>query len=208
MTMNFRTIKDNLVTILGAAAAGQYLVAGYRSQDRAAVPLRLVQVFWSGNTMPDNQAGLTGTFEADTTYTLELQTSATATGDVTALENDASSDGDRATALAEILTAAQNADAQFDELVELITQALLDGTNVDAGTTGPPFIISGRWLPISVKDPVKTEGQHVTVTGRIMYNCLIQETVEGVTPTPAVAPALDVTDDLDGDDNEKTGSIT
>ena len=206
--MNFRTIKGNIVTILGAAAAGQYQVLGYRGQDRKAKITRLVQVFWSGNTLPDGQAGLIGPFQADTTYTIELRTSASATGDLAALEDENSTDGERATAIAAILTAAQNADEQFDELVELVTQALLDGANLDAGTSGPPYVISGRWLPVSQKDPVKTEGEHVTVTGRILYNCLIQETVEGLTPTPAVAPALDVTDDLSGDDVEKTGSLT
>ena len=206
--MNFRTIKDNLVTILGTAAAGQYQVLGYRRQDRKADSLRLVQVFWSGNTIPDGQAGLTGPFQADTTYTIELRVSATATGDVAALENEASTEGQRATAIAAILTAAQNADDQFDELVELITQALLDGNNVDAGTAGPPYVISGRWLPVSQKDPVQTEGEHVTITGRIMYNCLIHETVEGVTPIPAASPAFDITNDLQGDDVEKTGSTT
>lgn len=206
--MNFRTIKDNIVTILGVAAVGEYQVLGYQGQDRKANTLRLVQVFWSGNTIPDGQAGLTGSFQADTTYTIELTVSARATGDVATLEDNNATDGDRATAIAAILTAAKNVDDQFDELVDLITQALLDGANVDAGTTGPPFIISGRWLPVSQKDPVKTEGEHVTITGRILYNCLIHETVEGLTPTPAESPALDVTNDLVGDDNEKTGSIT
>ena len=208
--MNFETAKANLVTILGDAAAGQYQVVGYQPQGLSGAQVldnsRIVQVSSQNATLPKDRAGLTGPFDMDTTYIIGLTVSASTKGDLATLDNEASTEGDRATAIAAMILASENADRQWDELARLVIQTLFDGRNVDVGFVAP-YPVQGRWIPGWEKDQPKESGQHAVVTGRILFNCMISEIAPGATPTPAGALPMDADLVIDGD-TAKAGTQT
>lgn len=208
MTMNFRVIKTNLENILGAASvAGAYRVLGYSPQGQSAEQVkgsnRLVRVYFKNFAAPSDRAGLTGPYDLDVNYQIELTVSAPTLVDLAVLENDNATPVAKAAALAGLDTAEKNADDSFDELVDTLMQTLLDGVNVDVGST--PQVVSGRWVPGAEKEQPKERGGLVTITGHMMFNCLVTEEPPGAETTDAVPPAFDQTTDLVGDDSERTG---
>lgn len=211
--MNFEIIKQNLITILGDDAAGNFKVVGYQQQNKDASEVagnsRRVQVFSQESDIPEGRSGLTGPFDTETTYAVELTVSAKAKADLATINNPGSTAEQITAAMVALEIPAGIVDAQFDELLRLVMQILLDGKNVDIGTA-KPFPVSGRWIPKWKKDQLKEQGDHVALTGRIFYRCLITEQVGGLVGIPAVAPAFNIettnlAPDDAGDDQSKQG---
>lgn len=209
MTMLFRTLKANLTTILGAAAAGQYTVVGYQQQTIDAKEVlglrRRVQVFFDSGDFSKGKAGVASSTQHEITYRVELTVSASAKGDLTVINNPASTDPQRATAIAAFQTAASEADDSLDEFFDLIYQVLMDADNLDIGTSGPPYAVSNRWVSGMRKSSIIPQGEYVILTGSIDYTCQAIENITGAIVTPAGVGPFDQTLDLIGDDNEKTG---
>lgn len=207
--MEFRTIKANLVIILGEAAAGRYQVVGYPGQSKAAGEvlgnLRTVQVFYGNGDFSKGKAGITGPTVHEAVYQIRLIVASQAVGDIATINNPASTPEQKATALAGILNSAEQADASIDELFDIIYQILMDGRNLDLGTTGPPFTVSERWVAGMQKDDPLPEGEYVAITGNIQFGCQMIEQVPGDTTAETANPSYDMTNDIDGDDTEKTG---
>ena len=207
--MEFRIIKDNLVTILGDAAAGRYQVVGYQGQSKAAGEilgnLRTVQVFYGDGNFPKGKAALTGPTTHEATYQIRLIVASQATGDIATINNPAATPAQKATALAAILNSAEQADASMDEFLEIIYQILMDARNDDIGTGGPPYRVADRWVEGMLKDEPLPEGEYVTLTGSIQFGCQLTEQVLGDTTAETAKPTYDTTLDIDGDNIEKTG---
>ena len=210
--MQFRTTKANLITILGDAAAGRYQVVDHQVQVVDSTEIlgnsRRVQVFYGEGDFPKGKAALTGPTQHEAVYRVELAVSAATTVDLAVLNNPASTDGQRQTALAAFDSSAKLADDSIDELFDIVYQVLMDGRNVDLGETGPPYKVSNRWVDGFRKEAPVPQGEYVELTASVQFSCQLIEEVTGETGTPAVSPAFDVVDDIIGDDNEKTGSLT
>ena len=211
--MNFRVLKENLEEILLASAVSEcYEVVGYQVQGTAAKEVlgakRRVQVFYdSGDFLKGKAAISGGPTQHEITYRIELTVSAESKADLTVINDSGSTAAEIAAAISSFQTAASEADNSLDEFFEIVYQILMDSRNEDIGTTGPPFIVSSRWVGRMQKDNPLGQGEYVVLTGTIEFTCMAVEEVLGDTGTPAGTGAYDQTTDLEGDDNEKTGVI-
>lgn len=211
--MQFRTTKTNLITILGDAAAGRFRVVDHQVQVVDSTEIlgtkRRVQVFYGEGDFPKGQAAISGSAtQHEATYRVELAVSAATTVNLTVLNDPGSDDAARAAALLAFKSSAKLADDSMDELFDIVYQILMDARNVDLGGTGPPYKVSDRWVSGFRKESPVPQGEFVELTASVFFDCNLVEEVEGDTGTAAVQPAFNVTHDIDGDDNEKTGLLT
>lgn len=210
--MQFRITKKNLVTILGNAARGRFRVVDHQVQVIDSTEIlgdnRRVQVFYGEGDFSKSKAGQTGPVQHEPTYRIELGVSAATEVNLAVLNSETSTAAQRSAALSAFKSSAKLADDSIDELFEIVYQILMDGRNVDLGEEGPPYVISNRWVESFRKDSPVPQGEYVELTGSIQFSCQMIEAITGDTGKDAVQPAFDITDDLDGDDNEKTGVTT
>lgn len=208
--MLFRTLKTNLEAMLAQAAIGRYQVVGYQTQGTGANEVlgndRRVMVFYDSGGFDDGKAAIVGSkVQHRAVYRIELMASAVTRGDVAAITDPTKTPAEKAAAIAAFQNATKIADDSLDELMEIVYQILMDSRNSDIGTTGPPFLVSSRWVSGMQKDNPLEDGEFVVLTGSIDFSCMAVETVSGDTGTPAGAKPFEQTVDLDGDDVEKTG---
>ena len=178
--MNFETIKANIVTILGAGAAGRYRTIGNQQQrDSAKLNVddsRSVQVFYSAGTFPKSGASLRGPIRHEMTFRIELVASKAATVDVATLESSTSTAAQKATALAALQNAASLADDSLDDLFSVAYNVLMDNSDLDLG---PGIVVSSRWVGGFRKDAPHPRGDLVTMVGSADFTCSYFEELSG-----------------------------
>jgi hypothetical protein len=204
--MKFREIKQALVDTIGDAANGRFVVIGYQRQTKSSESVnqnRLVQVYYFRGELPKSGGRLTGPKNHEMTFNIDMTVSASAEADLATLNDAGSTAAQRQTALANIKTAAEKADDELDELIDIIFQILYDGRNLDLGLTRGAF--GSRWVPEIQKNTTIEEGQFVLKTAMLQYTCKTDEEVTGAVPTQPATVTFDTTVDIDGDDVEKTG---
>jgi hypothetical protein len=219
MTMMFRTVKDRLVTILGNAASGNYRVWGYQGQSTDALTTtganRKVAVHYRSGSFPRSAASQRGPTRHEMEFQVELLTSAKASGDVSALENPASSASERATAISNFTPAAKACDALMDGFIDAIYQVLMDNEAIylDNGTDGD-LKVANRWISRVQKDDPLPDGGLAVLTATITYNVVAMETITGaaaVGDMDLVSLDLlvegDVDDPVEGDTNEGRAAV-
>jgi hypothetical protein len=191
--MQFRTIKDAIVSILGAAEAGRYRTIGYQERSQAATEVlnnnRSVSVYFSSGDLPKSGGSLTGPFKHDATYKIDLVVSKSAQGDLATINNPASTPAQLTTALANISEATALADGSLDELYDVIFNVLLDAQNVDFGLDIGN--VSNRWISNLDKHQPIERGSLVVLTGVMQLNCTMTEVVEGDPGTDIQDPIMD-----------------
>lgn len=178
--MNFQTLKSNLVTILGTAAAGRYRTVGYQQQGDSATNTKgvnqSVQVFYISGNFPKSGASLRGPVRHEMTFRVELTASAAAKGNLAVLDNPASTEAQVAAAISGIQDAAALADAALDSLFSIIYGVLMDNRNLDVGLS---VTVADRWIGGFTKNGVHPRGQLVTCTGNLDYTCTYFEELTG-----------------------------
>ena len=208
--MNFRTLKANLICILGDAEFGRYRTVGYQHQGSGAEEFtglkRRVQVVVGSGDFPKSKSGMSSYTQHDLDFGIELTVSSNSVGDLSVLNDENATESELLTALDRFQDASEIADNSFDELVEIVYQILMDGNNIYIGTTGLPHIVSSRWSGGWSKDKPMNFGKQVVITGTIQFTCQTEEEITGDTGTSAGDGPFNQTLDLDGDDNEKTGA--
>lgn len=176
--MKFREVKANIVTLLGAAAAGQYRVSGYQEQDVHAEEItgtdRLVQVFVGSSEIPKSGAGY-GPYKFDVTARIYMTVSEPAYADLTVLNNPASTPVQIAAALAAAEPAAEKADTALDELFELVFNELMKGDNYDLGMSIGE--VANRWMGSFEKESPQPRGDRVVLSGMTMLTFTTSEDV-------------------------------
>jgi len=179
--MYFRTISAGIVSLLGAAASGQYRVVGYQEQDVASDEIRnterLVQVRYKRGEFPRSGSGR-GPIAHHMDFEIMLTVSSAAGVDLTILENPASTPTQIATALAASESASKRVNDSMDELFDLVYQVLMSGPNIDLGLG---FRIGSRWVPDFEKGDVYNRGEHAVLTGMLRVSCQIDESVPSAT---------------------------
>lgn len=181
MTMKFREIKAAIATVLANAAAGRYRVRGFPELNLDAAALddtdRVVQVFYRTGEFPKSSSGR-GPFDHQMTFRVFCAASASASVDLTVLDNPASTPTQIATALAAAEPAEQVADDSFDELADAVFQALMAGDQLDFGLSYP---IGSRWLGEIQKNDAYSRGDRVVVSGYMDVTCRAPEEVASTT---------------------------
>ena len=212
MTMQFRTTKANLITILGDAAENRYQVVDHQVQVIDSTEIlgtnRRVQVFFAEGDFDKGKAAPTGPTQHDVTYRVELAAAAAAEVNLAVLNDENATDLQRAAALSAFKSSSKLADDSLDELYDIIYQVLMDGRNVDLGETGPPYVVSDRWVDGFSKDAPVAQGEYVELTGSIRFSCNMVEQLSSDTGTQVVQPAFNITDDINENGSDNTGSLT
>jgi len=205
MMMNFRTIKSEIVTLLGAAAAGRFRTLGYPSDAMAASGVvnsdRSVQVYNKNGDFPRKSGSLSGPVMHTPTVTIELTASATARGDLSTLDDPGSTPSEFAVAIAAFKDATLAADDSLDELIEIVYQTIMDARNLDLGHADP---ISERWISSWEKTNPMQQGQYVSIVASMDLTYKIDEQLTGETPRAAepdkaVNTVIKTYNDEDGD---------
>jgi hypothetical protein len=208
--MQFRQTKKDLTTMLGDAAQGRFQVVGYQVQTVDASEIlndnRRVQVFYGEGDFEKSHASLSGPTEHDVTYRIELAASQPAKVNLAVIKDENSTQAQISAALDCFQDSSKLVDESFDELLDIVYQILMDGRNIYIGSEGPPYKVKNRWVSGMRKDDPVPQGEYVVLTGVIMFTCRLTEEVPGDTGVAAADDAYDMTLDLDGDDNEKTGA--
>ena len=214
MTMLFRQIKANLVGILGNDADGRYVVVGYQNQKKAASNLlgnkQTVQVFYREGEHPKEQSGTTGNIEHDMAFEVVLTVAAKATADVATLENENSTEPQRATALANVNTAAALIDDKMDDLIDVVWNVLMDARHEDLGSddVGNPIAeldVFDRWVQGQKKSEPFIEGEDAVLRTKMLFTIGGLEQTLGEEPALLEKPVFDIDISEDGDDETKTG---
>ncbi len=207
--MQFRMVKAWLVAYLAShATAGKFRVVGYGDTDidasRLRNPNRLVQVFAKSGDFPVKASAFTGPSAHDVSLTVELLTAASSSVDLSALSDPNATPGDIAAALAASQKAAQLADDDADEFVEVIYQLLMANDQQDLGYPGE---VAGRWVSNWKKGSPLNRGENVILPCTIDFGFRVEEAFTGVdvlTPEPgeAVRVAINASADETGTPQE------
>lgn len=195
MAMQFRTIKTALVTILGNEAAGRYNVLGYQKQSTDALTVegqnRQVTVYYKSGSYPRSAASQRGPVRHEMDFQIELLVSSNASGDVSALENPASTEAEKAAAIAAFTPAAERCDLAMDELIDIIYQTLMDNefVRLDDGANGD-LKVSNRWITRVQKDDVMPNGGLAILTASLNYQVIAMELLAGKDSVGALTSVL------------------
>ena len=212
--MNFRTIKEAVIDLLGTAAAGRYRTIGFQEQGKDATEIedsdRSVEVYYSAGNFPKSKGSLTGPVQHDMTFRVDMSASKASTVDLATLNSDLSTPAQKAAALAARQEAAKLADDSLDELFEIVYQVLMNAENVDLGLAFPVY---NRWANNFQKSDPILRGDLVVLTASIMLDCSIDERLDGDTGTAGSVGdvhdvTLDIRDENDVSDEGKAGVKT
>lgn len=204
--MIFRQIKEALVNqILGPAEAGRFRTVGFQRQVKSAAETlgasRMVQVYYSSGDFPKNAGRINGPTIHDITIRLDLTVSTAAAGDLSVINNPASTSEQIAVALLAFQEAASLADDSIDELFDIVYQIIMDGRNVDLGL--PSGTVSNRWIDQINKDDPVPRGEYVILTGSMILTCRAAETVSGDIGVAGNIYNIDI--NIPDDEVQKTG---
>lgn len=189
--MNFRTVRNNIISILDTAAAGRYVaVQGQKqkegSQDINNLPK--VAVFFIRADFPESSSSANDTTRSDVTFQIELKVSEKSTAtDLT----DPSS----------IISAEIAADNKIDELFEIVYQVIMDADNLDLGLSAG--VINNRYIKTLQKGAPDMEGERVVLVGRADLTLKTSESVGTTTETEGTTIINDF--GINDDSIQKTG---
>lgn len=205
MTMNFRTIKDQIVNnILGPAEAGRFQTIGFQRQSTGAEEvlgnLRFVQFFYSSGNFSVSGGRQTGPTQHDITFNVWLTVSAASELDLSVINNPESTPEQVSAALLAEKEACEVADASLDELIDIVYQILMDGNNIEMGLD--KGIISNKWIGSITKDQPTSSGDYVVLTASMPLTLRTVEDVPGDTGT--AIEVINTKIDIDDDDVEQT----
>jgi hypothetical protein len=204
MTMNFIIVKDALIALLGTEAASRYRTIGFQQQGQSAEEIkdtdRSVQVFYSEGTFPKSGGSLSGPYLHKITIRIELAISEPARGDLATLNNPSATPSQLATAIAAMQDAAQLADNNFDELVDIIFNIIMSAENVDLGLSTP---IGTRWIDSVKKNQPLPRGEYIVLTGEMLFTCVMDEQATGAASTTGEGIGTEV--EIDEDTTGKAG---
>jgi len=203
--MNFRIVKDAILTILGTAEAGRYQTIGFQRQrtdaSQASGNNRFVQCYYSAGDFSTRGGRLNGPIKHDMTFRIDLTVSAPAQVDLAVINNPTATPSAKATALANLQESSAIADESLDELVEIVYQVLMHGLNLDLGLS--KGTVANKWLTDINKDRPIERGELMILTGSMRLTVRTTEQVEGDIGTAGTI--FDTTIDIDGDDVERGG---
>lgn len=207
------TVKDSVIAILGADAAGRFTTIGYQRQTKAAQTVqnnnRLVQVWWDGSNFDRGKSGITGPKINDVVLKIQFTVSQSAQVDLATLESDASTAEQKSGALENMVESSSRADSVIDELWGIVFDILNDGRNLYLGQE--KGVVANKWFGSLQKDQPPEQGGFTILTGTATLGFTVEEPNlgdSGNTPAnPVYKNEINPTIDTDGtpDPVQKTG---
>lgn len=182
MTMNFELLEDAVTQLLIDNAAGKFQVAQGQEQALSAEEVqgssKVIQVYWSEGDFPMNASGLSGPYQHDISLTLEFTVSMITSGDLSVLENGASTPAQLMAASAALENGNKRVHLEMRSFFRDVFQILMDGANIDpvAGES-----VGSRWIENFKKDNILRRGQFAMLKGKAFYTCRMDEYVVGIT---------------------------
>jgi len=206
--MLFRTVKDQIVKILGDSSDGTFRVIGYQGQSKSTDELtfheREVQVYYSGGDFPKMSGRQRGPKSHDMTFQIDMSASAAALGDLSILESSTATAKQKAIAISSMREAKEMADKLIDVLIDAVYQILMDARNEGLKLTKGE--ISKPWVDRIQKDTIIESGDLVLKTANMKYTCRAQESVPGEVGSEPDEVAFD--SGVPVGDTEGTGVLT
>lgn len=190
MLMNFETIRNAIITILGAAEAGRYQTIGFQRQSTSAEEINnlpMVQVYYKSGDFPKSSGAHRGPTQHDITFNIELLVSEPAKLDLSIINHPDADINDKRIAMAALQESSYNADRAMDALITIVYQVLMDARNIDLGLT--KGVVANRWVDNPEKDNPLEKGSLIVLSGSMRYMCRTQEEVlgyVGVIPDPII----------------------
>jgi hypothetical protein len=213
--MNFREIKDAIVTLLGNNQGSDFRTIGFQRQKRSAQEFenddRLVQVLYLEGEFPSRSNSNIYSSKHQLRFNIEFTVSGAATGDIEKATDTAASARERSQAIENIKEATEKVDTQLDELIERVYQILMNAENRDFGLN--KGVVSGRTIERIRKDDTIEDGTLIVKTGMMDLTCTTIEEIAGnVDPDPGSEKTIDteigISADETSDDVQKTGTET
>jgi hypothetical protein len=181
--MNFQSVQTALVSALVAGASGNYRTVGYKDEPIGQTEIqnnnKLVSVHYQQGTLPENLSGRFGPAIHKCTFDVELKLSQKAVVDVATLENPASTEGQRATALAGLQDAKDLANTNLDIFISQVFGVIMDNRNSYLGLS--KSIFANRWISNIRKEDPMYFGDSVIGSAILTYECEVEETFVGDT---------------------------
>jgi len=210
--MNYETIRDSVVSILGAAESTNFQTVGFQRQSKSSHEAHarpFVQVFYSRGTFPTQSGILNGPYKHDATFQIDFTVAQPAKVDLATLNNDSASAAAKTVALAAQQEASYLADRKLDEIFRRVFQILMLPENINLGLA--PAIVTDRYINNFQKDQPVPNGELVILTGACLLTCKTTEIAEGaaldVIATPTVTQeinTLDIETESEEDDISQT----
>lgn len=205
--MRFRQVKTALLNILGNAAAGRYRIIGFQRQEKAAEEFidnnRLVEVYYRNSNIDKGKGRVNGPVDNMCNFSVELTVSAPSKVDLSIINDPNSTPAQIQTAMAGFKEASDIADDQFDELVEIVFQILMDARNFDLGLNVGE--VANRWISQINKNDPNPRGDLVVLTGTLEYTCSVSEDILGDTGQPL--DQINLENEINQDTVQKTGVV-
>lgn len=203
--MNFETIRDNLIVLLGANENGRFTTIGYKQRANSALlnrdNLRTVQVVYNRGDFPQSSASLDGPYQHDIKFDLILMASSASKTDLNVIENPSSTPAEIAQAILDTQSAEFLANRSLDELFGVVFEILMSASNIDVGSD---FKIANRWITEFSKADFLRRGKYVFVTGMVSFMCRIDEDAPG-DDYIGVLEIIDTSFDFPGDAIQRSG---
>jgi hypothetical protein len=179
--MMFRTVKQQIIDILGDNADGRFRVLGHQRQNKVSSDVnaerRLVQVYYTEGTFPKPAGRYNGCKTHDVSFDIDITASASAQGAVSVLTSETATAQQKAAALASVKTASETVDNSIDEVIEAVFNILMDARVKDLALEKGE--IANRWIDRIQKDTNLENGDLVVKTANLKYTCRVQEDVPG-----------------------------
>lgn len=200
--MNFRVVKEQIISILTAAEAGRYVTIGSQRQSKAAkenLNLPRVTAYYRTGDFPKTSSNFESVKMHDATYWIEFTVVQEAEVDLSVLTNPASTPAQIAAALAAMPILSDQVDDSMDEVYDNVYQVLMDARNYDLGL--PIGQVTDRYIDNFQKDDPLPKGEYMVLTGRCQLTCRMEEIVDGDTGTPGANSDTTVNINEDQSDN-------
>lgn len=189
--MEFEGVVSYLREILDDSSEGNgFIVAGGQSRPENPEDFegdyRSVRVYYQQGVF--NTFGYSKNFSHELTIIIELRAACASEGDLDVINDPDATVEEKAAALLAIQDAEALVDASYDELVRNVFQIVMDNRHKSLGS---PNTVSGRNISLIEKDPMQQVGSLVFQTGKMVFNCKVDEKVLGLIPVPA-GPVVEI----------------
>ena len=189
--MNFRTLKQNVVSILSSASSGRFEVIQSQQQRQGSKDintLKKVIVYFVSDDFPENTGSANGELQSKPTFRIFLEVASK--GKFTDKDDPSS-----------LISADLIADDEIDELIEIVFQILMDARNIDLGMSIGQ--VSGRYIKNVQKSTPNKDGENVIMMAQMDLTCMTSEEIlgdEGVEGTNIISSL-----NINGDTFQQTG---
>lgn len=207
--MKFETARDNLITLLGDNANGNFNVIGYPPSSIEASEIEgsnnTVFVYYKEGTFDQSASSRTSQWAHDCLFRIELLCSSASSGDLATLNNPNATPAQLTIAIANLQLAEYKVNLLFDTLVSNVFDILSDAQYSDLD--GDDNSVGNLWITKVTKSDIPPEnrlqGEYLYLPGVMLLECTLSEEPSGdedATPLVQVESTIQITLDEEEED--------